>query len=121
MNGKTFAGLAAIAICLGLGGCDASSATRSASDDGDYKGSSTRVQAMRRDCPHPRPMILPVRAGTMFYRWSLEDIQVSLLGNGTLAGASGNTRVSGTHDGTTIQGDISDGQCTLHFTLRKVS
>ena len=28
-------------------------------------------------------------------------------------------RVTGTHDGSTIQGDVTDGQCGLHFTLRR--
>jgi len=118
---KPLSGLTAVAVCLFLQACAAPAPVRIVSDDGDYKGSSTRAQALRRDCPHPRPMRIPVRAGTLFYHWDSSDIQVSLLNNGTLSGTLGAVQVTGTHDGTTIVGDATDGQCTLHFTLQKIS
>lgn len=110
-----------LAACLAFGACAPAPTARVVTDDGDYKGSSTRVQALRRDCPHPRNFRLPVRAGTMFYHWGSDDIQISLLANGTLSGSLGAVQVTGRHDGTTIEGDASDGQCTLHFTLLKIT
>jgi hypothetical protein len=56
----------------------------------------------------------------MFYRWENQYIQVSVLSNGTVSGALPGVQLTGTHDGTTIQGDVTDGQCRLHFTLRRV-
>jgi hypothetical protein len=118
---KLMTGLMAVATCLFLQACEAPAPVRIVSDDGDYKGSSTRAQALRRDCPHPRPLRIAVRAGTLFYHWDSSDIQVSLLNNGTLSGSLGPVQITGTHDGTTIVGDATDGQCMLHFTLQKVS
>ena len=90
------------------------------SDDGDYRGTATRFQVLRRTCPRPTLLHIPVRGGTMFYRWEGQDMQVSVLNNGTLSGSLPGVRLTGTHDGTIIQGDITDGQCGLHFTLKKV-
>ena len=56
----------------------------------------------------------------MYYRWGSQDIQVSVLNNGTLSGALPGVQLTGTHDGTNIQGDVTDGQCGLHFTLKRI-
>ena len=88
--------------------------------DGDYRGSSTRFQALRRTCPRPGLLHLPVRSATLFYPWLGQYIQVSILNNGTLAGSLPGVQLTGTHDATVIQGDITDGQCGLHFTLTRL-
>lgn len=111
------AAAAALAVCLGLPACGV---VRSMSSEGDYRGTATRFQAMRRTCPRPGLLSISVRSGTMFYRWDNQYIQVSVLSNGTLQGSLPNVRLTGTHDGTTMRGDVTDGQCGLHFTLRKV-
>jgi hypothetical protein len=113
-------GGAAIVSCLVLGACVPAPAP-TISGDGDYRGSSTRTQALRRTCPRPSLLRISVRGGVMFYRWDYQDMQVSVLNNGTLSGTLPGVLLTGTHDGTTMQGNITDGQCGLHFTLTKIS
>jgi len=57
----------------------------------------------------------------MFYKWGNQYIQVSVQSNGKVSGSLPGVQLTGTHDGTTIQGDVTDGQCGLHFTLRRVA
>lgn len=90
------------------------------SADGDYRGSSTRFQVLRRTCPRPGLLRLSVRGATMFYPWENQFIQVSFLDNGTLSGSLPGVQLTGTHDATTIQGNVNDGQCGLHFTLKRL-
>lgn len=91
------------------------------SGDGDYVGTATRSQfPQRRTCPHSGPLSLSVRAGVTYYRWDRQYIPVSVLNNGTLSGTLPGVQLTGTHDGSTMQGNITDGQCWLHFTLRRV-
>jgi hypothetical protein len=90
------------------------------SGDGDYRGSATRFQVLRRTCQRPGLLAASVRSGVMFYRWENQYIQVAVLNNGTLSGALPGVQLTGTHDGTTIQGNVTDGQCGLHFTLKRV-
>jgi hypothetical protein len=111
-------GIALIAL-LALSAC-VSPPAPTISGDGEYRGTSTRFQVLRRNCPRPGLLHVTVQSGVMFYRWASQDIQVSVLNNGTLSGSLPGVQLTGTHDGTTIQGDVSDGQCGLHFTLKKV-
>lgn len=97
-------------------------AAQAVSVDGDYRGTTTRVQALSRTCPHPSPQLsLHVQAGITYYLWNNAYITVSVLSNGTLSGTAPGVQLTGTHDGTTMQGDVTDGQCTMHFTLKKVT
>jgi hypothetical protein len=114
LDAVTLASLLALAAC-------ATPVAPTVAADGDYRGSSTRFQALRRTCPRPGLLHLPVRSATLFYPWAGQYIQVSILNNGTLAGALPGVRLTGTHDATVIQGDVTDGQCGLHFTLTRVS
>jgi hypothetical protein len=111
---------AAIASLLALGAC-AVPVAPTISGDGDYRGSATRFQVLRRTCPRPGLLRASVRNGIMFYRWGAQDIQVAVLNNGTLSGSLPGVQLTGTHDGTTIQGDVTDGQCGLHFTLKRIA
>ena len=85
----------------------------------DYRGSRTRFQALRRDCPRPVLLTLGVRGNTMFYPWIDQYIQVSFRG-GTVSGSLPGVQLTGTYDGTMIEGNVTDGQCGLHFTLRRI-
>jgi hypothetical protein len=106
---------------LALNACVQPPPTQSISGDGDYVGTATRSQyPQRRDCPHSGPFSLSVRAGVAYYRWSNQYIPVQVLSNGTLSGAVPGVQLTGTHDGTILQGNVTDGQCWLHFTLRRV-
>jgi len=116
---RLMSGVALVSL-LGLAACVAPVAP-TISGDGDYRGTATRFQVLRRTCPRPGLLHIPVRSGVMFYRWEGQDIQVSVLNNGTLSGSLPGVRLMGTHDGTIMQGDVTDGQCGLHFTLKKIS
>ena len=119
MSGMRFLSTIALIASLVLGGC-AVKPTPTISGDGDYRGTATRFQVGRRNCPRPGLLSINVRSATMFYRWDNQYIQASVLSNGTVSGALGGARLTGTHDGTTIRGDVTDGQCGLHFTLKRV-
>ena len=109
----------ALASLLALGACVRPVAP-TVSADGDYRGSSTRFQVLRRTCPRPGLLRLSVRNAILFYPWESQFIQVSIMDNGTLSGSLPGVRLTGTHDATIIQGDVTDGQCGLHFTLKRV-
>jgi hypothetical protein len=112
----------ALASLLALGACapQPPPTVRVVNGDGEYAGTATRSQfPQRRDCPHSGPFRLTVQAGVAYYRWGYQYIPLQLLSNGTLSGALPGVQLTGTYDGTTIQGDVNDGQCWLHFTLRR--
>ena len=119
VNGMRFPGGITLASCLALGAC-APTPTPTVSGDGDYRGSATRFQVGRRNCPRPGLLTISVRSATMFYRWDNQYIPASVLSNGTVSGVLPGVQLTGTHDGTTIRGNVTDGQCGLHFTLRRV-
>jgi hypothetical protein len=109
----------AVGLFLALGSC-ALPGVVPVSADGDYRGTATRFQVLRRTCPRPGLLTLSVRSSVMYYRWDNQYIPVSVQSNGTLSGAGAGVQLTGTHDGTTMQGDVTDGQCGLHFTVRKI-
>lgn len=102
-----------------LAGC-ATIAIPIASADGEYRGSATRFQVLRRTCQRPGLLNISVRNGVMFYRWENQYIQVQVLSSGSVSGGLPGVRLTGTYDGNIIQGDVTDGQCGLHFTLKRV-
>lgn len=108
---------------LALAGCvQQPAAVRIISGDGEYAGTATRSQfPQRRDCPHSGPFHLTVQAGVAYFRWGYQYIPVQVLDNGTLKGTLPGVQLTGTHDESTMQGDITDGQCWLHFTLARRS
>lgn len=113
-----FLGGVALVCGLALGGCTVAPVP-TVSGDGDYRGTATRFKAGRRTCPRPGLISASVRNGVMFYRWEGQYIQVAVLNNGTLSGTLGGARLTGTHDGETMRGDVTDPWCGLHFTLKK--
>jgi hypothetical protein len=108
-----------LASLLSLGAC-VTPVAPTISADGDYRGSTTRFQVLRRTCPRPGLLRLSIRNATLFYPWAGQFIQVSILNNGTVSGSLPGVQLSGTHDTTIIQGDVTDGQCGLHFTLTRL-
>ena len=106
----------AVLCCAALGACAPFPAAIS-NPDGDYRGTATRFQVLRRTCPRPGLLMVSVRNGITFYKWEYQQIQVSVLTSGAVSGALPGVRLTGTYDGTIIQGDVTDGQCGLHFYL----
>ena len=121
MNKTDWQRTVALAFLLALAACtQPTAAVRNASGDGDYAGTATRSQfPQRRDCPHSGPFRLTVQAGVAYFRWGYQYIPVQLLSNGTLTGTLPGVQLTGTHDDSTMQGDITDGQCWLHFNLKR--
>jgi hypothetical protein len=111
------ASLLALAACV-----QQPAAVRIISGDGEYAGTATRSQfPQRRDCPHSGPFHLTVQSGVAYFRWGYQYIPVQVLNNGTLTGTLPGVQLTGSHDESTMQGDITDGQCWLHFTLERRS
>src|SRR5579863_5757982 len=94
---------------LALGTC-APPVAPTVSADGDYRGSTTRFQVLRRTCPRPGLLRLSVRNAVFFYPWESQFIQVSVLNNGTVSGSLPGVQLTGTYDATIIQGNVTDGQ-----------
>jgi hypothetical protein len=111
---------AALASLVVLSACTPPAAVSSFVADGDYKGSSTRYQVLLRTCPRPQLLTMHVQAGITYYPWINQYIPVSVQSNGTVSGALPGVQLTGTSDGTTIRGNVTDGQCGLHFTVRKI-
>lgn len=106
------------AVLLAVEGC-APPVAPTISADGDYRGSTTRFQVLRRTCPRPGLLRLSVRNAVFFYPWENQNIQVSVLNNGTVSGSLPGVQLTGTYDAATIQGNVTDGQCGLHFTFKR--
>ena len=90
--------------------------------DGTYQGTSTRFQADRRDCPHPGLVTLYVQDHQFEYRWTPQlYVDAAIDPDGTVHGIGPDVTLNGRHDGATIDGDVTNGACGLHFTARKTS
>ncbi|HEY5299718.1 MAG TPA: hypothetical protein VIJ55_03485 [Acetobacteraceae bacterium] len=88
--------------------------------DGLYKGSSTRYEANRRTCPHPGLVNLYVQDRQFTYRWDrATDIPASIGPDGSISGQAGDISLSGRQVGDTMEGDLTNGACALHFTTRR--
>lgn len=88
--------------------------------DGLYKGSSTRYQADRRDCPHPGLVSLYVQDGQFTYRWDrATDVPGAIGADGSVSGQGGGISLSGRRVGDTLEGDLTNGACSLHFTTTR--
>lgn len=97
------------------------SASRIAAD-GTYQGTSTRFQADRRDCPHPGLVKLYVQDHQFEYRWTPElYIDAAIDPDGMVHGIGPDVTLNGRRVGATIDGDVTNGACGLHFTARKTS
>jgi len=90
--------------------------------DGTYRGTSTRFQADRRDCPHPGLVTLYVQDHQFEYRWTPQlYVDAVIDPDGTVHGGGLDVTLNGRRDGATINGDVTNGPCGLHFTARKTS
>jgi hypothetical protein len=88
--------------------------------DGLYRGSSTRYQADRRNCPHPGLIALMVQDGQFTYRWDgSTDVPGSIGPDGSVTGQAGAVAMSGRLNGEDLQGDLTNGACALHFTAHR--
>ena len=88
--------------------------------DGEYWGTSTRFQADMRKCPHPGLVKFTVFDGQFEYRWDYRTyVQSSIDPQNEVHGSAENITLVGRRNGQRIEGDVTDGYCGLHFTVRK--
>lgn len=87
--------------------------------DGIYRGTSTRFQADSQTCPHPGPVTLYVQDGKFSYHWNYETwVDSFIYADGTVQGLAPGITLVGRKTGTTLEGDVTNGLCGLHFTTR---
>ena len=88
--------------------------------EGTYRGTSTRFQADSRNCPHPGLVEFIVWDNRFQYRWDYRTyVDATINPDDTVQGSGTGISLVGKRDGGRIDGDITNGTCGLHFTLRK--
>lgn len=91
----------------------------SARVDGIYRGTSTRFQADSQTCPHPGVVTLYVQGGKFFYRWDYRTWVDSVIDpDGAVHGQADRITLVGKKNDRTLEGDVTNGLCGLHFTAR---
>jgi len=89
--------------------------------DGQYRGTSTRFQAESRACPHPGLVRLDVVGNAFQYRWDRNTwVDATIAPDGAITGGAERITLIGRQTGPRIEGDVTNGNCGLHFTLTKV-
>jgi len=90
--------------------------------DGEYRGTSTRFQADRRTCPHPGLTRIEVIGNAFQYRWDRDTwVDAAIAADGSITGGAERITLVGKLAGSKIEGDVTNGDCGLHFTLTKQS
>ena len=90
------------------------------STDGEYRGTSTRFQAGSRACPHPGLVTLQVVGNAFQYRWDWDTfVDATIAPDGTVTGGAESITLAGRQSGPRIEGDVTNGNCGLHFTVTK--
>jgi hypothetical protein len=90
--------------------------------DGEYVGTSTRFQAGSRACPHPGLVRIEVSANAFQFRWSLDTwVDATIAADGTVSGSAEGITLMGRQTGPKIEGDVTNGDCGLHFTVTRHS
>ncbi len=88
--------------------------------DGEYRGTSTRFQADSRGCPHPGLVRLEVIGSAFQYRWDpVTWVDATIAPDGTITGGAERITLVGKLAGPKIEGDVTNGNCGLHFTVTK--
>jgi hypothetical protein len=88
--------------------------------DGEYQGTSTRFLAARRTCPHPGLVHLEVIGSAFQFRWDASTfVDATIAGDGTVSGGAERITLVGRQSGPKIEGDVTDGDCSLHFTVTR--
>lgn len=117
----------AAAICAALAGCESPPPPPPKPPpkppdivDGEYRGTSTRFQADSRACPHPGLVHLEVIGNAFQYRWDNRTmVDATIAPDGTIAGTGERITLVGRQTGPKLEGDVTNGNCGLHFTVTK--
>jgi hypothetical protein len=113
------------ALCAGLGACAAKPPPPPPPPpkppepvDGEYRGTSTRFQADSRACPHPGLVHFYVVDHAFQYRWDYRTLVDAAIGpDGAVTGGAERITLVGRRTGPKIEGDVTNGNCGLHFTV----
>jgi hypothetical protein len=90
--------------------------------DGAYRGTTTRFQADSRTCPHPGLVLLVVQDDRFQFRWNYDTyIDATISPDGSIKGSAPNFTLVGKRAGQRIEGDVTNGDCGLHFTVVKTN
>src|ERR1700758_2973735 len=88
--------------------------------DGYYRGTSTRFQAESRACPHPGLVDFQVIQHQFQYRWDYKTfVMATIAPDGSVTGGAERITLVGKQDGPVIEGDVTNGNCGLHFTVKQ--
>lgn len=87
---------------------------------GTWRGSSTRFQADNRNCPHPGLVMLQIWDDRFQYRWDFKTyVDATIDPDGAIHGGAPDITLVGKYNGRKIEGDVTNGNCGLHFTVYK--
>jgi hypothetical protein len=88
--------------------------------DGEYQGTSTRFQAARRTCPHPGLVRIEVIGNAFQFRWDRNTlVDATIAPDGTISGGAERITLAGKQTDRKLEGDVTDGDCSLHFTVTR--
>jgi hypothetical protein len=88
--------------------------------DGEYRGTSTRFQAQSRACPHPGLVRFDVLDSRFQFRWNATTwVDATIAPDGTVTGNAERITLIGKQAGPRIEGNVTDGDCGLHFTVAR--
>jgi hypothetical protein len=88
--------------------------------DGYYRGTSTRFQADSRACPHPGVVDFQVIQHQFQYRWDYDTyVMATIAPDGSVTGGAERITLVAKQDGPVIEGDVTNGNCGLHFTVKQ--
>ncbi len=88
--------------------------------DGEYRGTSTRFQADSRACPHPGLVHFDVAGNQFQFRWDANTyVDAAIAPDGTVTGGAERITLVGKQTGLKIDGDVTNGDCGLHFTVTR--
>ena len=114
------------ALCAALAACASQPATPPAPPKpavevyGYYRGTATRFQADSRACPHPGLVDFQVIQHQFQYRWDYKTFVLATIApGGAVTGGAERITLVGKQDGLQIEGDVTDGDCGLHFTVKQ--
>ena len=114
-------------LCVALGACAAQPAPPPAPPpkppdmiDGEYRGTSTRFKAGSRACPHPGLVRIEVIARGFQFRWDQNTwVDATITPDGSVTGGGESITLVGKQSGSKIEGDVTNGNCGLHFTVTR--
>jgi hypothetical protein len=88
--------------------------------DGEYRGTSTRFQAQSSTCPHPGLVRFDVINSQFQFRWDAATaVDATIAPDGTVTGNAERITLAGKQAGPKIEGDVTNGDCGLHFTVTR--